>query len=122
MAFDYQTGSPDMRDPAPFPGEHERPGIDGVRDAADMMREGLTLVMDAAGHNPTRVYVAVCRLAGLSMDEIGKHTGMSKQGVQKHVRCIERREVRLRGLFTSKRLRVVPALLPRREAKKYGCE
>ncbi len=59
------------------------------------MHRGIVAIVEATNRNPVRLYCAVARLGGLSYAEIGEALRISKQGVDKHLRCVQRRNPKL---------------------------
>ncbi len=56
--------------------------------AAEMFRAGLVRVLGACQDNPARCYVLLCRLAGMTYEQIGRRAYMSRQMSHKHIRAV----------------------------------
>jgi len=66
-------------------------GPDTITPTAGVIYRLSLAIVDAADGNPLRVGVVFARLAGLSLREIGDRCRVSKQGIHKHIREVERR-------------------------------
>jgi len=64
------------------------PDTDTHTEAADLLREALVRLVEAAGGNPRRLAVLIARAGGLSYRQIGARWGISKQAVIQHLHVV----------------------------------
>jgi hypothetical protein len=66
--------------------EEAPPGV----DLSGALHRLALAVVDASDGNPLRIGIVFARLAGLSLRDIGDRCRVSKQGIHKHIRAVER--------------------------------
>lgn len=123
MALDnpeYEWARDRIPDTSPVPGQLLRDEL--VKEAGDMMREGLNAIDEACGGNPVRESILRARMAGKPYAYIGARYGISKQAIAKHVGEIIKRRPCMRDLLSGQCGRRIESLASTMELDSFILE
>jgi len=92
--FEYTLST--LRDPNPYPNE-DIPVVDvgDMERAGEILRQAIAEMFEVANNNPRRLAVAMGRVAGMSLEDIGARLGMTRQACHKHLNAMERQNARV---------------------------